>query len=910
MNTENYILDTQLPLSQDFNSLKDMALAYIQNHVGNEWTNLNTSDPGITILDQVCYALTELGYCNDFPIEDILTGTDGNLQIKNQFYLPEEILTTSPLTVHDYIKYLIDGVDGVNNVVIRRAKNGATPIPQTYQVYLLIDNTITNTTDICRAAFVYLNKCRNLSELFLLPQPLSHITNYLTGTIEIENKWDLNKLLVTINDALSNYVFPKISPSGYSKLADDGIITDEIFDGPLLKKGWIATASLAKKKDSINIMDLIPLIESVNGIKSVSDLSFYSSVPISNTNHTTIKSDHHQLLVVDFASSYQNGYLQITCNNEKIVPNQNKQPNLSLASPPAYETNIFFGAAVDVQTDLPKGNFRNINSYYSIQNTFPEIFALGPDSLDSNTPDHQIAQSRQLKGYLTLFDQVIANQFSQLANIDKLFSFENAITGTPSDRDTFFAQKDKYQKEHPGYPVPYVQFAPAYFYQSLYDIPHIKPLLKDHDTFGFSIEIEDTKVLEDKSWKRYKQDPYNSYMNGLMAIMNDEGTNLARRNEMLNHLLARHGESPLMIDAYIDGSFYTKNTLQDKVIFKSLYLQNLRLLSYYRYKACNYMAANRLSDILKEEEHTDISYTIMNSEKNILGGDFSDFIFDSRKIDWIERLTELDFIDFSGIELKLELLLGIKVIYKDFLRNDILLNTPANPSGIVDEKKEQALWFIEKRKGFILVEMALLLQYFKFEFILVDSKSKKSRQIEGELNYENITTLSKALFNKTSDELDTLVEDGHSALTLDKQTYSFDGVKDIISLSSNCTRINETDYYILVKVQVPDSSDSSVELPYYNNKLEFLFPDFIYPFNTTEFGLRLNLILDNELPVNTPYKVHLVRTELATSLIHSFVKWHDSLRCTDIANYPNPDTANHAWRLLCEIIYIYTTTAK
>lgn len=66
MSKINHIINTPLPKSQDFESLKAEGLAYIQQYGGKDWTNLNASDPGVTILEQVCYALTELGYCNDF----------------------------------------------------------------------------------------------------------------------------------------------------------------------------------------------------------------------------------------------------------------------------------------------------------------------------------------------------------------------------------------------------------------------------------------------------------------------------------------------------------------------------------------------------------------------------------------------------------------------------------------------------------------------------------------------------------------------------------------------------------------------------------------------------------------------------------------------------------------------------
>ena len=123
MLNDQYIKDGPLPIDQDFKILKETGIAYIQSYSNYEWSNLNPSDPGITILDQICYALTELGYCNDFSIEDILTNEKGKIEFKNQFFLAEQILTTTPTNVNDYKKFLIDEVKEILNVIILSASN-------------------------------------------------------------------------------------------------------------------------------------------------------------------------------------------------------------------------------------------------------------------------------------------------------------------------------------------------------------------------------------------------------------------------------------------------------------------------------------------------------------------------------------------------------------------------------------------------------------------------------------------------------------------------------------------------------------------------------------------------------------------------------------------------------------------
>ncbi|MCF5630842.1 hypothetical protein GIV53_16310, partial [Pseudomonas syringae] len=50
------IIDQPLPDALNFRSLKNLGIQQLKQLVGNTWSNYNDSDPGVTILDQVCYA--------------------------------------------------------------------------------------------------------------------------------------------------------------------------------------------------------------------------------------------------------------------------------------------------------------------------------------------------------------------------------------------------------------------------------------------------------------------------------------------------------------------------------------------------------------------------------------------------------------------------------------------------------------------------------------------------------------------------------------------------------------------------------------------------------------------------------------------------------------------------------------
>ena len=42
-------------VSMNFEKLRDEALTYVQKYSGAEWTDFNLHDPGITILEALCF---------------------------------------------------------------------------------------------------------------------------------------------------------------------------------------------------------------------------------------------------------------------------------------------------------------------------------------------------------------------------------------------------------------------------------------------------------------------------------------------------------------------------------------------------------------------------------------------------------------------------------------------------------------------------------------------------------------------------------------------------------------------------------------------------------------------------------------------------------------------------------------
>ena len=99
--------------SEDYYRLRREGIGHIQDAGSAQWTDYNIHDPGITILEALCYAVTDAGYRIGWRIEDILApavpSADPSQPYPDQaFFTAREILTVNPVTPNDLRRALID----------------------------------------------------------------------------------------------------------------------------------------------------------------------------------------------------------------------------------------------------------------------------------------------------------------------------------------------------------------------------------------------------------------------------------------------------------------------------------------------------------------------------------------------------------------------------------------------------------------------------------------------------------------------------------------------------------------------------------------------------------------------------------------------------------------------------------
>lgn len=94
------------PLS-DFDDLRRVGISYAQEASGEIWTDFNIHDPGVTLLEQTCFALSQIAYQVSLPTRDLLTNARGHFCAQDlALFKPRKVLSTDPVTRDDLAAWL------------------------------------------------------------------------------------------------------------------------------------------------------------------------------------------------------------------------------------------------------------------------------------------------------------------------------------------------------------------------------------------------------------------------------------------------------------------------------------------------------------------------------------------------------------------------------------------------------------------------------------------------------------------------------------------------------------------------------------------------------------------------------------------------------------------------------------
>lgn len=542
----------------DFHFLRRTGIEYIEKLGGKLWTDYNSHDPGITTLEVLSYAITDLGMRMNLNMGDILASDDVEKDIHTQFIKATEILPSRPLNELDYRKLFIDiNMGGRNKRPIRNCwlvpkneklyvdcKTGNLdfkPIGEktkSFNVKGLYDLYVDYAEDIdedgvgCDKSNVNISILDRYHANRGLCEDLAEIKEVETqkvavcARIGLVSKADEELVHAKVLRAVNNYLSPEVHFYSLKQMLDKGLTTDQIFEGPLLENGFIDTEELknSQLRREVRLSDIISEIMKIDGVKEIHEISIAGC-------DNVIKQANDWLLCIEkgrkpelcelSSFSYSKGSLPLNINDKKV---QEYLKNLK-----REEEVLRDDARQNKDLPLPQGTSYDIGNYATILNEFPDTYGVGESGIIGNQTPEREALAKQLKGYLLFFDQILAGYFKHLEKVKEVLSVNGDL------KRTFFTQTLKNIKG---------------FDELVSDYP-----AKDDDLTDFLYKELDNSV--------------------------------ERRNEVLDHLISRFAET-FSDYTFLMKSLYGKSTDEIVLSNKENFLQEYTSLSKDRGLGYNY----------------------------------------------------------------------------------------------------------------------------------------------------------------------------------------------------------------------------------------------------------------------------------------------------------------------------------
>ena len=469
-----------------YNDLLAEAIALTQELSGDIWTDYNEHDPGVTILEQLCYAITELAYRAGFPVADLLVGPENSqVDLTGQLLYPARaILPNAPVTPDDFRRRIIDRIPEVHNVWL-------TPLPPSaagdinglYDIAIFAPGIDPCACDgrrpeqIREAVFDVFCRHRALCEDVESLRILEPLSATVGAVVTLDGKQDSASILASILFAVGLLLAPEPRRKSLGTLITEGGTAADIFDGPLLRDGFIEDDQLMARATEIPVADILRAMASVTGVVAVSDLT----VRIGKAH--TPYGDGATIPVPDWAVLTLAGENPIRLFRRGVecypdpVRARRELAKLWKAQRQTYRLSADYPRYFPV----PRGRWPDPATYYSIQNQFPNVYGISAFGLPANALAMRQGQARQLKGYLLAFEQMLADYFSQLAKVRDLYSTRDSV-------------------------------GPTYFCQSLEgSVPLVAPLLQPDYLSGLE------KLVRSQDPASERRDRFLSYLLALYA---------------------------------------------------------------------------------------------------------------------------------------------------------------------------------------------------------------------------------------------------------------------------------------------------------------------------------------------------------------------------------------------------------
>ncbi len=417
------------PEAESAAALKREGLDIVQSASGALWTDYNLHDPGVTILEQLCYALTDLIYRTRFDTADLLCDAAGTLDYqKLALFPPEEIYPSQAITTEDYRKIIFDAIPEIDDLWVRcDAEQEGSP-QGNYTIYIKLNEVLVENDDtkkhlaiIDKVKTLYAanrNLCENLQTVSIIPPRYYS----LHGAIDLDEANALPEFLAELYYRCSRIITPGLPFQAYDHALREKPL-ETVFTGPQTQHVYIEDTEEENTWESVTLAEMIGEVEQIKGLRFIERLWFEDA----QGNKTDSIAYDPQLDFVpclkiprDQAESgiqlkvkgrvygvsvkeMKTEYLRRCAEDQAL---RNAKPHLPDLIP------------------LPKGEAQDLSDYHSIQHHFPAIYGINAYGLPASETALRKAQAKQLKAYLLPYEQIMANFLQNLSALPRLFSLD------------------------------------------------------------------------------------------------------------------------------------------------------------------------------------------------------------------------------------------------------------------------------------------------------------------------------------------------------------------------------------------------------------------------------------------------------------------------------------------------------
>jgi hypothetical protein len=415
----------KLPAPTDWASLVEAGLARIEALAGDTWTDFNEHDPGVTLLHALAYALTDLGYRAGHAVADLLTGPDGQIDADGAcLYPPDRIFPCAPVSLLDLRKRLLDEMPGLLNAWIDRLPSDDPALTGRYRVWLLPGPGAGGArADLISTAEQLLSSMRPLGDVFDEVGLFSTVALSLSLRATTSPDRTLDEILADAEAKVAAALCPPIVFQPRTGPLAPALPPDVLYEGPWLAHGFLDDAALWAPRQEAEVEELVrEALERTDGVEEIASLSitFRSAPPPTDPAPRAFTWDAH------------GAHNELCFNGRSYAPDAPGAPGSAAparavaAAAPA----ILKPAPEDrrAAAPAPAGERVDVARYDAVQDSLPPSYGLEPGGIPPDASAQRIAEVRQLRAYLFVFEQILANRFAQLAHARKLLTWRDEPT--------------------------------------------------------------------------------------------------------------------------------------------------------------------------------------------------------------------------------------------------------------------------------------------------------------------------------------------------------------------------------------------------------------------------------------------------------------------------------------------------